>query len=116
MTREEFLERIDGIMCGISNAERAFLEDLYDEVTKPRWISVEEELPPRDDEFISDMSIDVLVTDGKTIHRCFYDYNIKCWLDGNLWEFDNITHWMLLPQAPHHFADVSKKVKKGGEE
>ena len=33
MTREEFLERIDEIMCGTSNAERACLEDLYNEVT-----------------------------------------------------------------------------------
>lgn len=45
MTREEFLDRIDDIICGTSNAERAYLEDLYNEVTKPQWISVEDELP-----------------------------------------------------------------------
>lgn len=33
MTKEEFLERIDEIMCGTSNAERAYLEGLYDELT-----------------------------------------------------------------------------------
>jgi len=29
MTHEEFLGRIDEIMCGTSNAERAFLSDMY---------------------------------------------------------------------------------------
>lgn len=38
MTQEEFLDRIDDIMCGTSNAERAYLEDLYYEVTKPHWM------------------------------------------------------------------------------
>ena len=29
MTEEEFLGRIDEIMCGTSNAERAYLSDMY---------------------------------------------------------------------------------------
>lgn len=91
MTLEEFLERIDEIMCGTSNAERACLEDLYDEVTKPQWISIKEKLPPKDGRYL------------------FYDeflgprvsaYYVECTLG------KEITHWLPLPQAP----------KKGGEE
>lgn len=35
MTREEFLDHIDLIMGGTSNPKRAYLEALYDEITKP---------------------------------------------------------------------------------
>ena len=45
MTLEKFLERIDEIMCGTSNAERAYLENLYNEVVTPHWIKVEDDLP-----------------------------------------------------------------------
>lgn len=31
MTLGEYLERRDGVMCGTSNAERAYVEELYDE-------------------------------------------------------------------------------------
>lgn len=81
----------------------------------PHWISVEEQLPPkeaREDEFITDMSIDVLATDGKTIHMCFYDHNLERWLYGDFWQLDNITHWMPMPEVPHHIIDVNKKVDR----
>lgn len=101
MTREEFLDRIDEIMCGTSNAERAYLENLYNEVTKPHWISVEDELPK--------IGKDVLVLreDGEMQVAHQYNEEIARW-----WSVDgfplknNITHWMPLPQAP----------KEGGEQ
>ena len=108
MTREDFLGRIDEIMCGTSNAERAYLAVLYDEVTAPHWISVEDELPPRENEF--HMSIDVLATDGEIILKSFYDYDLECWVCFEArWCFATVTHWMPLPQAPHHIIDVNKK-------
>ena len=115
MTLEEFLERIDGIMCGTSNAERACLEDLYNEVVAPHWISVEDELPPKKSEY-DDLSNNVLATDGKEIYESVYNHDFEEWFTHDMWGLDNITYWMPLPQPPHHFADVSKKVKKGGEE
>lgn len=103
MTLEEFIERIDEIMCGTSNAERAYLEDLYDEATKPHWISVADELPK--------IGKDVLVLreDGEMQVAHQYNEEIARW-----WSVDgfplknNITHWMPLPSI--------EGIKKGGEE
>ena len=95
MTLEEFLERIDGIMCGTSNAERACLEDLYNEVVAPHWLSVEEELP-KEHEWIL----------GFSPKRSYIDiYNFD---SNGLIEAHGITHWMPLPSVEH--------LKKGGEE
>jgi hypothetical protein len=107
MTREEFLDRIDEIMCGTSNAERACFEELYDEVTKPHWISVEDELPPREDESL-DLSIDVLATNGNEVYKTFYDYYLQRWVRVDDFNLDDITHWMPLPQAPL-VTDINKK-------
>lgn len=67
----------------------------------PHWISVEDELPPKQPN--REQSKNVLVrTNSGRIKIEYYDYGndvIKEW-----WEY-NITHWMPLPQAP----------KKGGE-
>jgi hypothetical protein len=102
MTVEEFLERIDEIMCGTSNAERAYLEDLYNKVTKPHWISVEDELPPKRPNREQSKNVLVRTNSGRTKIE-YYDYGndvIKEW-----WEY-NITLWMPLPEAP----------KEGGRE
>lgn len=100
MTRQEFLDRIDEIMCGTSNAERAYLEELYDEVTKPHWISVEDELPPKEDESL-DLSIDVLATNGNEVYKTFYDYYLQRWVRVDDFNLDDITHWMPLPSIEH---------------
>ena len=102
MRKEEFLDRIDGIMCGTSNAERAYLEDLYDEVTKPHWISVDEELPPLEQE--------VLICEQDGILGCntfLVDARQKDYYNNsntnNGWEWRSEldpTHWMPLPEAP----------------
>ena len=42
MTLEKFLDRIDEIMCGTSNAERAYLEELYDEISLTNRINWEQ--------------------------------------------------------------------------
>lgn len=92
MTLEEFLDRIDEIMCGTSNAERAYLADLYDEVIAPHWISVEEEDNPKDIGWY-------IFATGKIVDVGYY-------LGDNEWRDVHPTHWMPLPQSP----------KKGGEE
>ena len=107
MTLEEFIKHIDDIM-GTSCAERPYLIELYDEVTKPRWRSVEDELPSS--------NVFVLTCDGQENENLLMLAGDGRWYDKAVGLHRNITHWMPLPQAPHHFADVSQKVKKGGEE
>ena len=83
----------------------------------PHWISVKEQLPPKEaveDEFITDMSIDVLATDGKTIHICFYDHILERWLYGDFWQLDNISYWMYLPSV-EHLRETTKMIEKGGK-
>lgn len=112
MTREEFLDRIDDIICGTSNAERAYLEDLYNEVTKPQWISVEDELPKINPnggewEFIDDVIVelkdgDIAVGRYERNNSTDEHYLVLYGVDKDLF----VTHWMPLPQVP----------KEGGEQ
>jgi hypothetical protein len=111
MTLEEFLERIDGIVKGLGIVESYKLVQLYDEVTKPHWISVEDELPKLIAyKLLFDYSDDVLVylKDGSiTVGRWERDNSTgeQYWL----LDIDKdviVTHWMPLPQEP----------KKGGEQ
>lgn len=70
------------------------------------WISVEDELPPKESEY-DDNSIVVLATDGNGVYKGLYrsgEY-LSGWFTCDLWALDDITHWMPLPQPP----------KKGGE-
>ena len=73
---------------------------------QPHWISVEDELPPKESEY-DDNSIVVLATDGNGVYKGLYqsDEYSSGWFTSDLWELDNITHWMPLPQPP-----------KGGEQ
>lgn len=92
MTLEEFLDRIDEIMCGTSNAERAYLEELYDEMTKPHWISVEDELPP--------CNVFVLTCDEQENENLLMLGGNGRWYDKAVGFHRNITHWMPLPAPP----------------
>lgn len=65
----------------------------------PYWISVEDELPPKKNEY-DDLSINVLATDGKEIYESVYYHESKDWFTHDMWGLDNITHWMHKPQAP----------------
>lgn len=119
MTREEFLERIDEIMCGTSNAERAYLDDLYNEVTKPQWIKVEERKPKfkhKNDEF--QYSETVIVTDGEYCTSASWVHNTWAgwygWFERGAEELNGVTHWMPMPEAPTVAKNATVK-EKGGE-
>lgn len=113
MTREEFLDRIDDIMCGTSNAERAYLEDLYYEVTKPHWISVKDytkdELPPlidKNDPYGESVQVlFVVVLDGvQFINKGTFDYDTGVWHSLEMqcsFCKENVTHWISLPSVEH---------------
>lgn len=67
----------------------------------PNWISVEDGLPEKDNEF-EDYSKLVVVTDGKDLYKGMYDYGGECWLTHDLWPIEDATYWMevQLPQSP----------------
>lgn len=116
MTREDFLDRIDEIMCGTSNAERAYLEELYDEVTKPHWISVEERKPKfkhKNDEFR--YSETVIVTDGEYCTSANWVHSTLAgwiaWLNRGGEELKGVTHWMSMPQPPTVAENATVKEK-----
>lgn len=79
----------------------------------PAWISVEDALPPLNGYFLFYGKIgEARIMDCHTVHHGKSDeqYLSDCIEDGS------ITHWMPLLAPPHHFPDVNKMVKKGGEE
>ena len=69
--------------------------------THPNWISVDERLPEKDNEF-EDYSKLVVVTDGKDFYKGMYNYDGECWLTHDLWPIEDATYWMevQLPQSP----------------
>ena len=80
----------------------------------PNWISVEDELPPKESEY-DDLSNNVLATDGKEIYESVYNHDFEEWFTHDLWAINNITHWMPMPAPPHHFPDVNKMVSGSSE-
>ena len=98
--------------------------DLIDECFEfgshhPRWISVEDELPPKESEY-EDNSIVVLATDGNGVYKGLYrrDEYLSGWFTCDLWALDNITHWMPLPSIEGIRGNQGKisPNEKGGEE
>ena len=94
MTREEFINWFEERFALTKNDIYEFGQ-LYDEVTKPHWISVENELPPKDKAYLAywqhlGVTKYRYVKAGAKVSRTFSEH---------------ITHWMPLPEAP-----------KGGEE
>ena len=68
----------------------------------PNWISVKDELPPKESEY-EDNSPAVLVTDGNSVYKGLYRSNefLSGWFTHDMWELDNVTHWMPLPSIKH---------------
>lgn len=92
MTQEEFIKRIDDIM-GTSSAERPYLEELYDEVTKPHWKSVVDELPP--------CNVFVLTCDRQENTNLLMLAGDGRWYDKAVGLHRNINRWMPMPSVEH---------------
>ena len=90
MTREEFLALIfTEIGCVRDSEDWA---RLYDDLTTPHWISVEDKLPP--------CNVFVLTCDGQeNVNLLMLGGNGR-WYDKAVGLHRNITHWMPLPEAP----------------
>lgn len=116
MTREEFINWFEERFALNKNDIYEFGQ-LYDEVTKPHWISVEDELP-------KDRQPCIVLIDRKAIQgtprirSAVYAPNVMMQQEGfaysHMSKKHHITHWMPLPQAPTIAKNAT--VKKGGEE
>lgn len=96
MTREEKKEELVSLFA----VGAICIGDLIDECFKfgqqhPRWISVEDELPPKKTGELSDK---VLVYDAENnrVGASWYIHSTGKWFNG----WDGITHWMPLPAPP----------------
>lgn len=117
MTREEFINWFEQRFALTKN-DIYELGQLYDELTKPHWIRVEDRKPKfkyKDDGF--QYSETVIVTDGEYRTSASWVHNIwagwYCWLTDGDKELKDVTYWMPLPQAPTVAKNAT--VKKGGE-
>ena len=114
MTRVEKKEEL----IGLFSTGAIFIGDLIDECFEfgqqhPHWISVEDELPPKQSEY-DGLSNNVLATDGKEIYESVYNHDFGEWFTHDLWAINNITHWMPLPAPPT--GDKTSPVEKGDEQ
>ena len=63
-----------------------------------RWILVEEELPPREDEdFLEDYSIDILLKNNDVIVTGYYDFDLRKFeVYGKGYEKEVFTHYRII--------------------
>lgn len=95
MRREEFNNKMVEFL---KNPSEKKVNDIFDQVTAPQWISVEDELPKKNGRY--------LVFNGITKDQEIFVYcNGIWWYNADRCPNRIVTHWMRLPQPP-----------KGGEE
>lgn len=101
MTREEFINWFEERFALNENNIYEFGQ-LYDEVTKSQWISVEDEMPMEYEEVLAIANVDgnIVPFVGVCENGMFY------FIEPTIRKERRVTHWMPLPQPP----------KKGGEE
>ena len=112
MTREEFFYQCIDVIEHWLNGNRKLsdlrevTDKLYNEVTKPHWISVEDELPP--------CNVFVLTCDRQENTNLLMLAGDGRWYDKAVGLHRNITHWMPKPEAPTVAKNATVK-EKGGE-
>ena len=105
MTREEYINWFEERFALTKN-DIYDLGQLYDEVTKPHWISVEEKKPKlKHENDGSQYSEAVIVTDGEYRTSANWVHNIWAgwygWFTGGDEELKGVTHWMPMPSIEH---------------
>jgi hypothetical protein len=91
MTREDFINWFEERFALTKNDIYEFGQ-LYDEAIKPKWISVDDELPP--------CNVFVLTCDRQENTNLLMLGGNGRWYDKAVGLHRNITHWMPLPQPP----------------
>lgn len=75
-----------------------------EEATKPKWISVGEELPEHNGANGCNLGDSVIVdiyVEGERWTDCYYSFDDECWYDCDMHcTIDNATHWMKIPPSP----------------
>lgn len=103
MTQEEFFYQCIDVIEHWLNGNRKLsdlrevTDKLYNEVTKPHWISVEDDGNPIDTGWY-------IFTIGKIVDVGYY-------LGGNEWRDVHPTHWMPKPEAPTVAKNATVKEK-----
>ena len=111
MTREEFINWFEERFVLTKNNIDEFGQ-LYEEVTKPHWISVEDELPKieeADCEWVGSKDVLAILWNGEMSVGRYERENSTgehYWVLYNIDKDHQVTHWMSLPAPP----------KKGDEE
>lgn len=117
MTRDEEIKEAAVSFCKAEEApngfafipQSSFIVGALWADSHPRWISVEDELPERDEDVL-------ILTPQNLVHIAAYKYRnwqtkahvFASGIDGYTW--NNVTHWQHLPQPPKKETN-----KKGGE-
>lgn len=113
MRREDFINWFEERFALTKNDIYEFGQ-LYDEATKPHWISVEEELPkegeckgelyvlytePLNENYSYEGRYRIGEYDGDT-SKLYIVANNRWKIYGDKWNNTRVTHWMRLPQPP----------------
>jgi hypothetical protein len=96
---EEYIERPiyhEGWLAGEANLAKE-----YKNIQWVKWVPVEKRLPEKEEED-PDVSVDVLVTDGKSCYTSYYNFRLKMWKWG-----EDIIKWAPLPLPPQDDDDVT---------
>ena len=104
MKREEFINWFEGFTLLTPN-DIYDLGQLYDEVTKPHWISVDDRRPKLKHMYEDTQCSDkVIVTNGEYRTSACWVHNIWAgwygWFTDGDEELKDVTHWMPMPQPP----------------
>lgn len=109
MTRQEFFCQCFDVIEHWVNGNRKHLREvtdkLYNEVTKPHWISVDDRRPKLKHMYEDTQYSDkVIVTNGEYRTSTCWVHNIWAgwygWFTDGDEELKDVTHWMPLPQPP----------------
>lgn len=102
MTREEKKEELIGLFSTGTMYISEVIDECFD-FALPKWISVEDEMPPR---WETNPNVSVLVITCKFVNRELQDIDLQRYVFGeSKWQYGDATHWM-------HF----QFPEKGGEQ
>lgn len=118
MTREEFINWFEERFA-ITKNDIYDLGQLYDEVTKPHWISVKNRKPKlKYSDDITKYSDSVIVTNGEYRISARWVYCTLAgwydWYNGDE-ELKDVTYWMPMPSV-EHLRETTKMIEEGGKE
>jgi len=95
MNAEQFLKENYNQLYHLLKQDETGFDFMEIYANQPKWISVEDSLPP---EKVMKISEDVIVYDGKDVFIDCYDYEFNQWC--RIKYKSTITYWQPLPTEP----------------